>query len=681
MNSRMSRRETFAATALLVCLAAQALHFAWVKSSTYDESEHVAAGYYALTLGDFDVDHQHPPLARMWCALPLIGLRDLGLPTDRPDAYRTPALFWGPIFMWEVNRDGPFLTWLTRLPMVALTLVAASVVYAWARSLYGRRSGLVALLCCAFSPAVLASGSLATTDLPAAAFSVLSGYAVWLWLRRPCLWRGILAGAAIGMALASKLSALYLAPALLVLVIVWWATDRANHQTEPRPSASTWRGLSIFVLGLAAALFVLPTGAAAGLALGAWVGWFTHRWQAGGTGAALACMRRTLPAAACCGVLVCALSRAMTWAATVVPLGVVVFDWSGRIRLVAVGFAASWLILRYTGVPRLLTVPNWASLGRWPVRWAVVGAVAVSVLWASYGFDFRPRQGDDTVPWLRLRSLPGDLPRLAAAALWAAHDRRLPLRAYWSGLELVRRLHEGSGHGCRMLGRVYHVAPWYYFPLAVATKTPCGFLVLFAMASALALHPAHWPRRDELPLLIPPLVYLGIVLQSHMTVGVRHLLPLYVFAFVWASRLVRRGRGARWLNAVVCALLVWQAASVWQASPHYLAYFNELAGGVTHGADWFRDSNVDWGQDLRLLARYQAAHPKMAPMGLAYFGTAAPGAYGVHSPPIPLNKPWPGYVAVSVTLLDEAAPEQSWLRARPVAAYIGGSIRVYGPAP
>ena len=41
------------------------------------------------------------------------------------------------------------------------------------------------------------------------------------------------------------------------------------------------------------------------------------------------------------------------------------------------------------------------------------------------------------------------------------------------------------------------------------------------------------------------------------------------------------------------------------------------------------DSNIDWGQDLKLLANWQKKHPD-TPMYLWYFGTADPHYYGMH---------------------------------------------------
>ena len=676
-TAHLSWREVAAATALLLWLAAQSLHFAWVKSSTYDESEHVVAGYRALTVGDFDVDHQHPPLARIWCALPLVCLNGIRQPTVLPEGLHTRPLFWGPIFMWKANRDGAYLTWLTRLPMVALTLIMAALVYGWARELYGPRSGLLALFLCAFSPNVIAHGSLATTDLPAACFSILTGWALSRWMQRPSALRGIGAGAAMGLALASKISTLSLLPALAALAAMCWLREAAAQREPSRGWSVLGRAIATVAAGVVAAT-VLPAAAAAALAAGVWLGWLGDRWDSAGRRAALRSFAFGAPVAALGLVAAIALLRAGRWALLTLPVRTPDFTWPEFLHIAAVGFVTCWLMLRLTSIKRLPWDSAWSSLGRWTLRTALVLLVAFGVLWASYGFGLRARAPGDRVPWRHMTGLPGSLPHVAAAALYHARHVPLPLREYCSGIELVSQLHTGAGHGCQLLVGSEAARRWLYFPMVVATKTPEGLLALLLVSVALALR--HRPRWAEAALIAPPLVYLAIVLRSHMTVGVRHLLPLYAFGFVWVSRLVGRGEPRRWLGIAVAALVVCQAASVLRASPHHLAYFNTFAGGPAHGADWFRDTNVDWGQDLRLLARWHARCPELKRLGLAYFGTADPGAYGVRAPRIDLSRPWPGHVAASVTLLNESDPKQAWLHARPIVARIGGSIRVYGLA-
>ena len=50
--------------------------------------------------------------------------------------------------------------------------------------------------------------------------------------------------------------------------------------------------------------------------------------------------------------------------------------------------------------------------------------------------------------------------------------------------------------------------------------------------------------------------------------------------------------------------VAWTAASSLASHPHYLAYANELIGGSRNARHYFAESNLDWGQDARTLARF-----------------------------------------------------------------------------
>ena len=73
--------------------------------------------------------------------------------------------------------------------------------------------------------------------------------------------------------------------------------------------------------------------------------------------------------------------------------------------------------------------------------------------------------------------------------------------------------------------------------------------------------------------------------------------------------------------------------------PHYLAYFNQLAGGPSKGYKHLVDGSLDWGQDLRGLTRWLAEHHLDAsgemPAYLGYFGTASPIYYKVPAKRLP----------------------------------------------
>jgi hypothetical protein len=121
-------------------------------------------------------------------------------------------------------------------------------------------------------------------------------------------------------------------------------------------------------------------------------------------------------------------------------------------------------------------------------------------------------------------------------------------------------------------------------------------------------------------------VYAAAAMVSHTNIGHRHILPLYpaVFVFAGAATGWLTWRPGRW---VLAGLLVWLAAGNLWAWPHYLGYFNELIGGPSRGHRWLADSNLDWGQDLRRLARYADEHPEER-IKLAYFGSADATRYG-----------------------------------------------------
>ncbi|MCZ7668397.1 MAG: hypothetical protein M5U34_14995 [Chloroflexi bacterium] len=59
-------------------------------------------------------------------------------------------------------------------------------------------------------------------------------------------------------------------------------------------------------------------------------------------------------------------------------------------------------------------------------------------------------------------------------------------------------------------------------------------------------------------------------------------------------------------------------------SPHFLSYFNRLAGGPDNGWRALVDSNIDWGQDLGSLKLWLDENG-VETVWLSYFGEGRPG--------------------------------------------------------
>jgi 4-amino-4-deoxy-L-arabinose transferase-like glycosyltransferase len=265
---------------------------------------------------------------------------------------------------------------------------------------------------------------------------------------------------------------------------------------------------------------------------------------------------------------------------------------------------------------------------------------------------------------------------------------------WWSGLRHFLVL-AAAGQPAFFLGHYSSQGWWSYFPMAFLIKTPTGTLALIAGSLLLCRAGAPLRRRESLVLLTPVVFVLALAVPARVNIGLRHILPVYPFLFVLASRLVTVRLHRPWLMpALVAAALTVTAASVPRVAPHQLAYFNELVGGSEEGHRYLSDSNLDWGQDLKGLKAFMA-HEGLPIIYLAYFGSAPPAYYGIRYQYVPGSWPlaWPPppdlvpadlerkVLAISVFNLQEVLTHHAqlfaWLRARRPVARVGYSIQIY----
>ena len=61
-------------TALLAILLLQLALTIRTESITWDEDDHLYAGYMSLKTGDFGLNPEHPPLVKMLAALPILNM-------------------------------------------------------------------------------------------------------------------------------------------------------------------------------------------------------------------------------------------------------------------------------------------------------------------------------------------------------------------------------------------------------------------------------------------------------------------------------------------------------------------------------------------------------------------------------------------------------------------------------
>lgn len=205
---------------LLAQLAAAMITTAVQQTPTIDEPIYVATAADYLHEHRVRFNPEHPPLGKLVIA---VGVAVAAPHVDT--AHRGDQSRFGTRLLYASGNDPWRLMFWARLPVIVLTLLFGLVVFAFARELAGAKAGLAALALYAFSPDVIAHGSLATLDVPAAGFVLTSAWLLWRARRRPRLYVP-LGGLALGAGLATKMSVLPVVPVLVALGA--WSVWRAG---------------------------------------------------------------------------------------------------------------------------------------------------------------------------------------------------------------------------------------------------------------------------------------------------------------------------------------------------------------------------------------------------------------------------------------------------------------------
>ena len=264
------------------------------------------------------------------------------------------------------------------------------------------------------------------------------------------------------------------------------------------------------------------------------------------------------------------------------------------------------------------------------------------------------------------------------------------LTLYLHGPAEVRGYRPPADYAAWALGSFHVGGVWWYALFAWFIKTPLPTIALVGLGTVLCLMDRRVSRDARDFLLTPAAVYACAVSAMTANLGVRYMIPVTVFLLVAA------GAAYRWIAATArrrllgLVLGVWLAASVGRAAPHFIAYFNETIGGPNHAPAFIHDSNVDWGQDLKRLARWQREHD-IPEIVLYYWGGANPSLYGVRYRVMTgdmaiADHPPPGVYAISVNnlvdmkksvVLGGADPRADWLARFEPADRVGYSIYIY----
>ncbi|MFJ8506153.1 glycosyltransferase family 39 protein [Streptomyces avermitilis] len=220
-----------AVAALLAQMAVAMITTAVEQTPTIDEPVYAGTAVVYVQQHSLRYNPEHPPLGKLIIAT--------GMAVARP--HLAPGFVGdqgelGRHLLYESGNDPWRVMFWARLPVIVVTLLLGLVVFAFARDLVGSVGGAAALALYTFSPDVVAHGSLATLDVPAAGFVLTAAWLVWRARRRPLPYLP-LAGLATGAALATKMSTLPVVPVLMCLAGWSFWCARRTDGPEPRERA------------------------------------------------------------------------------------------------------------------------------------------------------------------------------------------------------------------------------------------------------------------------------------------------------------------------------------------------------------------------------------------------------------------------------------------------------------
>lgn len=591
-----------------------------VFSQVLDEPFHVGAGLEWLATNHYELDREHPPLARAGFALStyLSGTRL----TPGAD-----AVAQGNAIFYRNKRYQHNLT-LARVPNLAFLLIALLVTGVWTRRLFGGPTALLAIAMLGCVPSLLGHAGLATTDMAVAAMTILALFLLCRWLEQPTWRNTILVAVAAGIGLLTKFSFLVFFPAGAIVFVSAFGIFHGGALTIH------WRRRT--------AQCLIATTIAA---IAVWAG---YKFSTG----RLSDMRAT----------------------TFEP---------GSSPRIAAKYAEepgySWV--RPDILERYWHYGNDAAAHGVQNVDFVDWARAVGYSSPRAGRHGDTLRGAPPIPPPTVTATL--LEPLRAAYQYLAVHAPLPAPEFLVGLEYVAH-HSRTGHPAFLLGRYSGDGWWYYFLVVLFFKTPLPLvLLILAGVPCLAFEAWHHRNPEVLGVALAPAALLLPAMTSSINIGIRHVLPIYPFLTIAAAFAVATAwrttlHQPSWRAALLC-VLVWYGVSTVLAHPDYLSYFNESAG--KHPERIATDSNLDWGQDLLRFASY-ARKADLHPLYIAYFGTAEWPRHIPQAKELPRDRKVTGWIAISQMQLQFGGAKNRgedffWLHQQRPERRIGSSIWLY----
>ena len=305
------------------------------------------------------------------------------------------------------------------------------------------------------------------------------------------------------------------------------------------------------------------------------------------------------------------------------------------------------------------------------LRLSKMGIFAVScflTIWAGYFFELKPLLKDTPDPSKKMemyQKVGGE------KLLEFAQKVPVPLSTFSSAF-ISMMFTRARGVDAYLMGEWSRNGWWYYYFVAFLIKNSIPFIL--AILLSFILIKKVLPDRLTIALISVPVIFLFFAtLNDKAQAGVRYFLPIYPILFVLCGgALAFIYNKTKVMKVFVIGLMGWHVCEALFIFPNHLAYFNEFVGGPKNGYRYLRDSNLDWGQEMKRVGEYVRQND-VHDLALSTIGPVDPSLPARAIRDSERSVPEKTVYAIGAHRIDQC----EWTLSTPPSAVIGYSMFIY----
>lgn len=188
---------------------------------TVDEGVYISTGYTYFTNRESKLNIEHPPLAKLIAASPLLFIQPKITDAAKEFIKKNDQYYFAHEFLYNSNNNADKIIFWARFSFILITILLGIVLYFFTKKLFrSELAGIIALFFYSLNPDIIAHGHLATNDLLLTLFFFLTAICTYNYFAKPNLKYLLFLILSLSAAIATKFSGLILVPILILIFVV-----------------------------------------------------------------------------------------------------------------------------------------------------------------------------------------------------------------------------------------------------------------------------------------------------------------------------------------------------------------------------------------------------------------------------------------------------------------------------